>query len=325
MTITQIFPTTNISLIDSPLNGNNCLFMTAKLGDNKIIFDPNSPLLLSDGKIGGKKMKAEEIRTLLNFPQILTRNEFSRNDNRTGYEDLYTVATGMQIFITDSTGETKALIAQNSADKPVNPSRYNFSASGLFSGGNFMHAAAQSLSDEVGLVVKTGDASFTKLILALPSVFGNVAFDDTKQNGKIITELKKSSDFSAVDETAIQIKSLPLSLTFNENAQQNAKHIQIVSYKKQPAIMDEVNNIQYSSFHQESVDVYGHLLADNDKRSINFHHVMDLRLPEGITLNDIIPLDMQGFGKNYHLLSSDEVVERDLIPAPRDFFGLKPA
>lgn len=308
------YPTTNAELSQSSYSHGDAFFMTAKIeqhGDvTRVIVAPNMPVLVNGHREGSIKLKAEDVRDTISRDQgidLLTRNDFSNGAADERYDGLFTLATGACLWLKNA-GESRIVLTQNSLDKPVNPGRYNMTASGLVSGRDPVHQAQREFYEETCVLVAPSSGSvFTGLHFELPESLPTLpmtfeqAVRDFREPALKHIQPHLGEDGSVVWQ--------PVATKFTH-----------------PEISDTV---EYSIL-GNSFTTAAHVKLDPVKRSANIHYLVEADITgvvSGSSYAKLLLLDPEGFGKNPALFTLSEALVQsrskphDLIPAPADLIA----
>lgn len=334
MPVGPIYPFTNELLAKSQdFRDSDAFFMTAKveqfLGQPHIRLDRNLPLLVNDVEMQQKIQDQYSLTLLLRndfsnrvlqpslFPQF-NKHEFNKHAPKVepaGYQDVYTVGTGIGLWLRDDWGQ-KIMLAQNSLDKKVNPGAYNFTASGLISGANPFEQAAREFYEETAIFLKDPDDHFTLHGLMIKPPHPLNVLDLSMED---YTELYADPRYDVIGNDLER-----QGLWFEEGG----KNIRWRSVSAGLVCDQGTDSACITSLH-ERFNVLAHVAVDEDKRSVNVHYILEADLRRhlnGAKMEDrLVFADPEGYGKKHSLFTAEEALSQisdpayNLVPACADY------
>lgn len=303
------FPVTAERLLQKPFSESSNFFLLCRVDEtasgSRILVEPGFPLAVNNEKVRDTIRQNSGIL-------LPTRKEFSNKklpdglDTSIDWDQLYTAATGAALWIEGVPGSSQPLVylGQNSADKPVNPNRFNF-PSRLLSG-NIPEQAFMAVNQETGIfLVDENNRRLVGLNFMLPKEMPNLdrAFVRSVLDGR------------AAQENNIRTQLARLHPGYAELP------IKWITVKTETRQEDTIKPVTFDLLGQQ-FETFAHVLADGEVMSANVHFPVrvDLSKP-GIDFTKVVTVDPEKFGRNVGLYSLEDVCEMDTIPAPSDYFS----
>ena len=306
------YPVTAKELLDSEYRGEADFFLLCQLDNDgetpKIIIDDGFPIAVNkddlrneiDTKQGIKLPRRYEI-TNGPIPDDLTNTEVN-------WAQMRTAATGLALWVSsEKLEEPMIYLIQNSADKPVNPSRWNFPSNLMRD--NILEQAFQAANSETALFIPTKDGK--KIIgvnFELPQNFPDI---NSEFKDKILSRRSNQEDNirKQLSEKHPEFADTPIEWRVIQTTE-----------REDPTIQEVKLNLLGKEFTTKA-----HLLDDPKANSVNIHIPVSVDLDQlaneyKLDLTKMMAIDPEKFGRNQGLHTQTSAQELDTIPAPTDYF-----
>lgn len=272
---------------------------------SRILVESGFPLAVNNEKVRNTIRESSGIL-------LPTRKEFSNKrlpdglDISIDWDQLYTAATGAALWIEGVPGSSQPLVylGQNSADKPVNPNRFNF-PSRLLSG-NIPEQAFMAVNQETGIfLVDENNGRLVGLNFMMP---------------KEVPNLDEEFVRSVLDGRAAQENNIRTQLTRLHPGYAELP-IEWTTVQTETRQEDTIKPVTFDLLGQQ-FKTFAHVLADGEVMSANVHFPVKADLSKlRIDFTKVVTVDPEKFGRNVGLYSLKDVCGMDTIPAPRDYFS----
>ena len=304
---TMVYPTNAAQLMASTYRGKDDFFLLCRVEqgqDTSIIVENDFPIAVNKENVRDAILAETGIK-------LPTRKEISkgpRPDNLSPQIDwtkMYTAATGGALWLTADDKEPLIYLIQNSADKPVNPNRWNF-PSGLVCD-NIPEQAFTEINQETGIIIPTHYGTLCGLNIELPNN---------------LPALSKDFKDSVLVERKDQESNINTMLTLIHRPYAD-QQIEWLTVGTSPAYDKNLDSVSFHLLGQ-IFNSRAHVFVDEKAKSANIHFPMRVELTDiadarRLWLPGIRAVDPEDFRRTHGLFTLDEALKLDTIPAPRDY------
>lgn len=306
------YPLKAQELSNSEHHGGDKFFFLCQVGEGgsvpKITIDGDYPIAVSKEELRGEIHRAQNVKLPSRYE--VTNGPIPNDLTNTSIDwaRMRTAATGLALWISSKElPESMIYLVQNSADKPVNASRWNFPSNLMRA--SMLEQAFQAANSETGLLIPRKDGKgLVGVNFALPETFPG------------ISEGFQAAVLSAREQQESNIRK-QLAEKYPEFQDKPIKWQTAQTVERNDSPMREVEiNLLGKVFKTRA-----HMLDDPKAHSANVHFPVTVNLDaldgaSNLDFNNVMAIDPEKFGRNHGLFTREEAGQLDTIPAPNDYF-----
>ncbi len=297
------YPTIAGELLTGPYRGKDDFFLLCKVEENSdgthITVEENSPIAVNKETVRDVILAETGIK-------LPTRKEISKGPRPNDltatidWDKMYTGAAGAALWVSgqEPFQDPMIYLIQNSADKPVNPSRFNF-PSGLLSD-DFLSQAFTEITEETGIIL-VEDNELIGLNYDLPAH---------------LPSLKQHFKTAVLDGRDAQESCLQEELDLRHPEYEGKKVKKWISVPTQ-LLNKGLDSVSFNIL-GETFNTHAHVLVDEKAKSANVHFPLHFDL-NNHEFSEILAIDPEKFKRNHGLYTLDQALALDTIPAPHDY------